>query len=126
MSQTVPRWTWMLLVTACLLLIITAGVKGCNDQETIPQPQQEVQQRKEIVRFEGLTPCDVNMDFPFLMQTYGDSVSISFPGIPTPVRYTGKGLLRIPKGRTPGFVNIVSLNPRKEARITVKEIQGRL
>ena len=135
--QSIPSWTWLLLFAICSVLFIAGGISYYYDkkQETkkeeqvkansvkITQKEQVTQEKEKILRFEGYTPCEPNMDFVFLLETYGDSVSLSFPGIQEPVKYYGKGLLPVLEDRTSGNVPITSLNPRKKARITIWEIQ---
>jgi hypothetical protein len=75
-----------------------------------------------VLRFDGFTPCDPEINFRFELDTQGDPISLKFPGVSKPLEYSGKGTLNAPENRTSGSVRITSLDSRKQARVRVYEV----
>ena len=117
----------LLAVTALVGLsaLSSSGRKTTAAKQAAAQEKERRQAPTPV--FGGWTPCEFALDFPFHLETGGISVSLSFPGVPTPVKYSGRGPLtpeelKKIKIRKSGPVKITSLNPEEKAWVQVWRI----
>ena len=120
------------LFAACLVLLwLAVNIRGCHKWWNEPSAAQLAAQyanahpattKALILRFDGFTPCDTPIDFAFELDTQGDPVDVIFPGIPTPVHYSGKGVMSAPEKRGFGNVHITSSDSQKQARCKISEV----
>ncbi len=77
-----------------------------------------------VLRFDGYTPCNPSIDYKFELDTQGEPISLEFPGITEPLKYSGKGEIKAPKNRDFGPVKIRSDSddPNKKVRVRIWEV----
>ena len=130
---------WFILGLLIVVLIIWAGscasswISSSDEdeeaqvEEVSPSPtpagqqEQQVVERKKILRFEGFTPCEPRIDFAFELVSTGP-IMMDFPGVSEPVEYSGQGHLGAPADRKSGPVPITSQDPDEQIRIKIWEI----
>lgn len=115
-TQRAPNWTWVSLITICLLLAISGGIKNCSKKKAIESsrssssaPQQMVEALVE--KNTCFTPCSSFVGWSYKVRTNGDPVRVSTQ------RYSWElkdklGITPPPKEFEPGEAEIVSLNEK--------------
>ncbi len=136
-DQTLPAWIWISF-TAIFLLFIARSCREKSKEEKGAEAQARAEQRAAsaiktsspttmtkalVLRFDGFTRCEPNIDYEFELDTQGDPITMQFPGIPEPVAYSGKEVLVAPTNRLSGPVIIMSSDPSKQARVRIWEVQ---
>lgn len=118
----------------CVIIIVWAGFKAHKDNEP-PSSSNSTAARSSTARrapapkklyrervAECYTPCAVNLDFKFELDTQGDPIDLKFPGIRELVHYSGKGTISVPDSRDVGDVIITSPDPTKTVWVKVDKL----
>lgn len=127
--ESVPSWTWMLLVAICLLIFIIGWVSSCNTTSSTSSATENIadnlKNSREVLKlmFDNYTPCNVPINYKFELDTQGDPISLKFPGIDKIIYYSGKGTIKVPP-RKSGKVEILSLNPNMRVRVRIWKVIG--
>lgn len=90
----------------------------------VSPPSPSAPLRKVLIpEFEGFTPVNYDIDWEFHIDTDGDPILMKFPGVPEPVRYSGKGEMPTPSRET-GKTHITSGLPSNQpVRVRISRVK---
>lgn len=106
-----------IIIAGIIVIPMVCGSEEENEDVSSTLPSETGGTVLELM-FDNYTPCSPSINFKFELDTQGDSISLKFPGVEKLVRYSGKGTIKVPP-RKPGPVEIISLNPAREARVRI-------
>jgi hypothetical protein len=120
------------VLTILALIFVVVQVKSCyrdykiKADKTKPsataRPSATTPTTKVLIpRFDGFTPIEFPINWPFEIETDGDPIVMQFPGVPDPVRYSGKGSMSTPERRS-GITKITSCS-NKQVRVRIREVK---
>ncbi len=122
----VARVLATLFVLVVVFNMINCGLtwNSWKEEGAKANTSQEEKTEALVLRFDGYTPCNPSIDYKFELDTQGEPISLEFPGITEPLKYSGKGEIKAPKNRDFGPVKIRSDSddPNKKVRVRIWEV----
>jgi hypothetical protein len=114
---------YVIIIVACIFIYnnyrsysTRTNTSASSRSEYSNTPKEEVL----VLEYDTYTPCNVALEIgqKFELDTQGDPIYLEFPGLAR-VYYSGKGEMKLPKGRTEGVTRITSADPSVKARIRI-------
>lgn len=116
--QSVPWWTWIVLIAICLVFVIAGGIKSCSERKEAEKaavakyaathtPKSARTVEALVLQKECLTPCSAYVGWSYKVRTDGDPIRIKYQGTDW-FDQPAKGDFQAPKGFQPGETQFVS------------------